>query len=186
MNNILYYSTLKKERKMPNTYTQIYIHYVFATEIRMPLIKGDKQQELYAYSAGIVRDLNCFMQCIGGMEDHVHLLVGLHPTLSVSEFAQKFKANTSRFINEKGWVLGKFNWQGGFGAFSVSQSGLMQVRDYIRIRRNTIEIIPSPVSMNRFCQDTRSIMTKSMFFTIRNHRSIRNQPYQVPSGRYFR
>jgi REP element-mobilizing transposase RayT len=65
------------------------------------------------------------------MEDHVHLLIDLHPTLSVSEFAQKFKANTSRFINEKGWALGKFQWQGGFGAFSVAQSGLERVRDYI-------------------------------------------------------
>ncbi|MDD4308911.1 MAG: transposase [Candidatus Cloacimonetes bacterium] len=65
------------------------------------------------------------------MEDHIHLLVGLHPTLSVSEFAQKFKANTSRFINEKGWGLGKFKWQDGFGAFSVAQSGLEKVRDYI-------------------------------------------------------
>ena len=71
------------------------------------------------------------MQCIGGMEDHIHLLICLHPTLSVSEFAQKFKANTSRFINDKDWALGKFSWQGGFGAFSVSQSALDRVREYI-------------------------------------------------------
>ena len=117
---------------MPNTYTQIYIHYVFATEVRLRLLTEDMQNELYAYAAGIVKDLNCFLQCIGGMEDHIHILIGLHPTLSVSEFAQKIKANTSRFINEKGWVCGKFKWQEGFGAFSVSQSGLEKVRDYIK------------------------------------------------------
>jgi len=117
--------------KMANTYTQLYIHYVFATQKRLRLFHDNAQKELYDYSAGLTRDLNCFFQCIGGMEDHIHLLVGLHPTLSVSDFAQRFKANTSRFINEKGWVIGKFNWQNGFGAFSVSQSGLEQVRDYI-------------------------------------------------------
>ena len=117
--------------KMANTYTQIYVHYVFATQKRLRLIHDNAQNELYNYSAGLTKELKCFLQCIGGMEDHIHLLVGLHPTLSVSDFAQRFKANTSRFINEKGWVIGKFNWQNGFGAFSVSQSGLEQVRDYI-------------------------------------------------------
>ncbi|MDD2228545.1 MAG: IS200/IS605 family transposase [Candidatus Cloacimonetes bacterium] len=117
---------------MPNTYTQIYIHYVFATEIRLRHLSEERQKELYAYSAGIIKELNCFLQCIGGMEDHIHILVGLHPTLSVSEFAQKIKANTSRFINEKGWAYGKFKWQNGFGAFSVSQSGLEATRNYIK------------------------------------------------------
>ena len=72
---------------MPNTFTQIYIHYVFATKHRMRFINVGIQKELYAYTAGITKELNCFMQCIGGMDDHVHLLVGLHPTLSVSELA---------------------------------------------------------------------------------------------------
>jgi len=117
---------------MPNTYTQIYIHYVFATEIRLRLLTGEMQNELYSYAAGIIKALGCFLQCIGGMEDHIHILIGLHPNLSVSEFAQKVKANTSRFINEKGWVHGKFKWQEGFGAFSVSQSGLERVREYIK------------------------------------------------------
>ncbi|MDD3533192.1 MAG: IS200/IS605 family transposase [Candidatus Cloacimonadaceae bacterium] len=117
---------------MPNTYTQIYIHYVFATEVRSRLLAEERQKELYDYSAGIIKELNCFLQCIGGMEDHIHILVGLHPTLSVSEFAQKVKANTSKFINKKAWLIGKFSWQKGFGAFSVSQSGLGEVRNYIK------------------------------------------------------
>jgi REP element-mobilizing transposase RayT len=104
---------------------------VFATDIRLRLLTLERQNELYAYAAGIIKELNCFLQCIGGMEDHIHILVGINPSLSVSEFAQKIKANTSRFINEKGWVQGKFHWQEGFGAFSVSQSGLERVREYI-------------------------------------------------------
>ena len=116
---------------MANTYTQIYIHYVFATQKRYRFMAEERQQSIYEYMAATIHDLNCFTQCINGTEDHVHLLIGLHPTLSVSEFAQKVKANVSRFINEKGWALGKFNWQEGFGAFSVSQTKLQVVRDYI-------------------------------------------------------
>ncbi len=117
---------------MANSYTQIYIHYVFATRHRMRFLTADIEKEMHSYAAGLIKDLNCFLQSIGGIEDHIHILVGLHPTLAISEFAQKFKANTSRFINEKGWASGKFQWQEGFGAFSVSQSGLEKVREYIR------------------------------------------------------
>jgi putative transposase len=116
---------------MPNTYTQIYIHYVFATQHRKRFLNEEIQKELYDYTAGCIKNLNCFLQCIGGIDDHIHILVGLRPTLSVSEFAQKVKANTSRFINAKGWAFGKFQWQEGFGAFSVSQSGLGKARQYI-------------------------------------------------------
>ncbi len=126
----------QEENEMPNTFTQIYVHYVFATMHRMRLMNASIQQEIYSYTSGITKELNCFMQCIGGMDDHMHLLVGLHPTMAVSVFAQKVKANSSRFINENGWALGKFAWQDGFGAFSVSQSGLAQVRDYIKNQAN--------------------------------------------------
>ncbi len=118
---------------MANTYTQIYIHYVIATKHRMRFLTADVEKEMNAYAAGVIKELNCFLQCIGGgADDHIHILVGLHPTMAVSEFAQRLKANTSRFINEKGWMSGKFQWQEGYGAFSVSQSGLEKVREYIR------------------------------------------------------
>jgi REP element-mobilizing transposase RayT len=104
---------------------------VFATKKRQSILRPGAKEEFYRYCAGLVRDFNCFFQCMGGVEDHIHLLVGLDPVLSVSEFAQKFKANTSRLINSKGWVIGKFEWQSGFGAFSVSRSGLERVRQYL-------------------------------------------------------
>jgi putative transposase len=116
---------------MPNTYTQIYIHYVFATRSRMRFLHDRIRKELYDYIAGYTKEMKGFLQCIGGMEDHIHILVGLPPTLSVADFAQKIKANSSRFINEKGWAFGKFKWQEGYGAFSVSQSGLENARSYI-------------------------------------------------------
>ena len=116
---------------MPNTYTQLYIHFVFATETRYGMIRRDIQDELNTYIAGIIKDMGCFLQCIGGMEDHIHILVGLNPTMSASELVQQVKAGSSKFINKKGWIAGRFNWQEGFGAFSVSQSQLEQVRHYI-------------------------------------------------------
>ena len=117
---------------MANTYTKIYIHLVFATETRDSMIRSDMQAELYAYTAGIVKELKYFFHCIGGTEDHIHLLVGMNPDLALSDFVQKVKANTSRFINEKGWLTGTFRWQNGFGAFSVAQSQLEMVRSYIK------------------------------------------------------
>lgn len=117
---------------MANSYTQIYLHYVVATKYRMRFLNIDIEKELYSYAAALTRDLHCFLQCIGGMDDHLYIMEGLPPSLAVSEFAHKFKANTSRFINEKGWALGKFQWQEGYAGFSVSQSGLDKVREYIR------------------------------------------------------
>jgi REP element-mobilizing transposase RayT len=116
---------------MANTYTQIYIHYVFATKLRIRAFNESRRTELFDYTAGLIAKLGCFVHRIGGAEDHIHILLGLHPTLSVSECAQKIKANTSRFINEQGWMPGKFTWQEGFGAFSVSHSNLEMVRAYI-------------------------------------------------------
>jgi len=121
---------------MAHTYTQIYIHYVFATHRRLRAFDQDRQKELYDYIAGIIRSMQCFVQCIGGMEDHVHILIGMHPSVSISDCAGKIKANSTRFVNEKGWALGKFSWQEGYGAFSVSQSNLEAVRAYIKDQRN--------------------------------------------------
>lgn len=116
---------------MPNTYTQLYIHYVFATKRRFRAFTETRQIELYDYTAGLIAKLKCFVHRIGGTEDHMHVLLGLPPTLSVSECAQKIKANTSRFINAQGWTPGQFSWQDGYGAFSVSHSSLEIVRTYI-------------------------------------------------------
>ena len=117
---------------MSQSYSQIYIHYVFITKFRQRFLRESIQPELSDYIGGYTKNLNCFMQCIGGMEDHLHLLIGLKPSITVSEFAQKVKANSSRFIHEKGWTYGKFEWQPGFGAFSLSQSNLENARKYIK------------------------------------------------------
>ena len=117
---------------MANTYTQIYVHIVFAVEGRQNLIQPEHNDELQKYITGIVSGQKQKLIAINNMPDHLHLLVGLKPDLSLSELVRDVKANSSRFINEKKWVMGRFSWQEGFGAFSHSRSQLDTVVRYIQ------------------------------------------------------
>src|ERR1041385_678986 len=116
---------------MANTYTQIYIHIVFAIEGRQNLIASDHNDELQKYITGIVSGRKQKLIAINNMPDHLHLLVGLKPDIALSDLVRDVKANSSRFINEKRWVMGRFSWQEGFGAFSYSRSQLGAVIRYI-------------------------------------------------------
>jgi putative transposase len=116
---------------MANTYTQIYIHIVFAVEGRQSLIDPKHNNELQKYITGIVSTQKHKLIAINNMPDHLHALVGLRPDASLSELVRDIKANSSHFVNEKGWVIGHFSWQEGFGAFSHSRSQLGAVIRYI-------------------------------------------------------
>jgi|SRR5690242_6916661 len=116
---------------MANTYSQIYIHVVFAVKGRNNLIHSSHKIELYKYITGITNNINQKLIAINGMTDHIHLLIGLKPSASLSEVVRDIKANFSRFINEKKWMKGKFEWQRGFGAFSYSHSQLNTIINYI-------------------------------------------------------
>ncbi|MES2275519.1 MAG: IS200/IS605 family transposase [Bacteroidota bacterium] len=116
---------------MPNTFTQIYIHVVFAVKGRQNLIGADHREELHKYITGIVHGKDQKMLAIFCMPDHAHMLIGFKPAMSVSDMVRDIKANSSGFINEKKWVVGKFNWQEGFGAFSYSKSQQDDVVKYI-------------------------------------------------------
>jgi putative transposase len=116
---------------MANTYSQIYIHIIFAVKHRMNLIAPNCREELHKYITGIVSNRGHKMLAVFCMPDHTHLLVGLNPTLSVSDLARDVKAGSSKFINEKGWIRGQFNWQVGFGGFSYSKNQIDTVIKYI-------------------------------------------------------
>ncbi len=109
---------------MANTYTQIYIHVVFAVEGRQNLIALDHNDELQKYITGIVTTQKHKLIAINNMPDHLHLLVGLRPDAALSDLVRDVKAGSSKFINEKRWVVGRFSWQEGFGAFSHARSQL--------------------------------------------------------------
>ncbi|MBS1509052.1 MAG: IS200/IS605 family transposase [Bacteroidetes bacterium] len=117
---------------MANTFTQLYFHVVFAVKGRANLISHRWKEELYKYITGIVTNKNQKLLAINGMPDHIHLLVGLRPDTTLSDIVRDIKANSSRFINEKKWVAGKFEWQTGFGAFTLGHSQLDAIMNYIR------------------------------------------------------
>jgi len=115
-----------------NTYTQIYIHVIFAVQGRQNLIKPEYNDELQKFITGIVSGEKQKMIAINNMPDHVHLLVGLRPDSSLSDLVRTIKAGSSKFISEKRWVAGRFSWQEGFGAFSYARSQLGAVIRYIQ------------------------------------------------------
>ena len=116
---------------MANTYTQIYIHVVFAVEGRQNLIPPEHNDELQKFITGIVSAQKQKLIAINNLPDHLHLLVGLRPDSPLSDLVRDIKAGSSKFIKEKQWVAGRFSWQEGFGAFSYSRSQLGAVIRYI-------------------------------------------------------
>lgn len=116
---------------MANTYTRIYIHVVFAVEGRQNVIRKEHKDEIYKYISGIVQNKGHKLIAINGMADHVHVLIGMKPNIALSDLVRDMKSYSSKFINEKNWVMGRFSWQEGFGAFSYSYSQLHTVANYI-------------------------------------------------------
>lgn len=117
---------------MANTYTQIHIQAVFAVQDRQSLIKIEWKNELYKYITGIIQNNNHKVLQINGMPDHIHILFGMRPTQSLSDLMKQVKQDSSKWINNKKFVNGKFAWQAGFGAFSYSKSELPNVINYIK------------------------------------------------------
>ena len=116
---------------MANTYTQIHIQFVFAVKFRTATIHSSWKDELYKYITGIIQHHKHKLIAINGMADHIHILVGMRPTQSISDLMQDVKANSSKWINEKKLAQGRFEWQEGYGAFSYGKSQLKDVIAYI-------------------------------------------------------
>ena len=116
---------------MPNTYTQIHIQTVFAVENRMSLINKGWREDLYRYMTSIVQNRGHKVLAIGGVSDHVHLLLGLRPNEALSQLMMFLKRDSTNWINKSRFVRGKFSWQTGFGAFSYSKEQIPRVCNYI-------------------------------------------------------
>jgi REP element-mobilizing transposase RayT len=123
---------------MANTFTQIYIHFVFAVQNRISLIQSDWKDELYKYITGIIQKNGHKLIAINGMANHVHIFTGYKPHQLIPDLMQDVKGSSSKWINEKKpayrtgrFVKGKFSWQEGYGAFSYSHSQIDQVVRYI-------------------------------------------------------
>jgi putative transposase len=117
---------------MAGTFTNLLYHLVFSTKGRTPLIKREIQDDLYEYIGGIIRGEGGVLVEIGGISDHVHILSKFKPVKSVSEMLNRIKAKSSKWLNEDKMRGGKFDWQDGYAAFSVSESQAPQLRAYIQ------------------------------------------------------
>lgn len=105
---------------MAGTFTQIYIQYVFAVKGRETLLQKSWRDEVFKYMAGIIKGKNQKPIIVNGVSDHVHVFVGLKPSMSISDLVRDIKNNSSNFINEQLFIKGKFSWQEGYGAFSYA------------------------------------------------------------------
>ncbi|WP_149497683.1 IS200/IS605 family transposase [Roseiconus lacunae] len=113
----------------------ILVHVVFSTKYRRPVLLDDWRDDLFAYMGGTIREHKAVLLKSGGVEDHVHLLIKFHPQFAISSTIQMLKANSSKWVNEQQKTRFKFQWQTGYGAFTVSQSMADVVKEYISKQR---------------------------------------------------
>ncbi len=118
-----------------STFTKLTYHIVFSTKYRHLLIQTALQKRLYEYIGGIIRAQNGHLIEIGGVEDHIHLLANLSPTKAISDSIREIKANSSKWSNDLPDQTNRFEWQKGYGAFTVSYSQIESVRHYIQNQR---------------------------------------------------
>ena len=120
---------------MANTFTSLHCHVIFSTKNREPWLRADNEERVWSYLGGIARENDMKPVMIGGIENHVHLLLGIPPTLAVSQAVKLIKGGSSAWIKETFPGLRGFGWQDGYGAFSVSKSQVSDVTEYIRGQR---------------------------------------------------
>ncbi len=113
---------------MSHPYARNYLHLVFSTKERRPFLKASLQNDVYCDLRRVAKDYGIPIEAVGGMEDHVHILLQLPPKLSASSVVCALKAKTSKWMNDRGHL---FAWQASYGCFSVSASNLAKVKEYI-------------------------------------------------------
>jgi putative transposase len=120
---------------MAHTYTKILIHYVFCTKYRKKIIKVDLQERLWSYMGGIAKENNMKALAIGGIEDHVHLLISLPTTLSIAKSIQLIKGGSSKWVHDTFPAYSNFGWQLGYAAFSVDINRVKGLIRYINTQK---------------------------------------------------
>jgi putative transposase len=115
----------------PNSYTKLYVHCIFTPKGRESLLTDSIRDNIHKYIYGIIKAKNCFPVAINGMKDHIHLLIGFNPLISISDLIRDIKRSSAMFINEQMTSFLKFRWQEGFGAFTVGYRDLDRVFKYI-------------------------------------------------------
>ena len=117
---------------MANTYHQVYIQAVFAVKYRAAVLDKEWRKEVFGVIGNLINESGCKTIIVNGVEDHVHCFLGLKPTVSISELMKTVKAKSSKYINDNRFLLNRFEWQEGYGAFSYSKSHVQNVINYIQ------------------------------------------------------
>ena len=117
---------------MPQSLARIYVHVIFSTKNRVPLLADAWREEVFRVLGGAVNNLGCQSLIVGGTADHVHVLFQLGRTITIADVVGRIKSNSSAWVNQNHPGLTPFHWQSGYAIFSVSQSNGDAVREYIR------------------------------------------------------
>jgi REP element-mobilizing transposase RayT len=115
-----------------STYRQILYHIVFSTKHRTPCLTTECRPELFAYTWGILRNKNCHLYRINGVDDHIHILTDLHPTIAIASLIKDIKVSTSTWIKQSGKFPSFRGWQTGYGAFTLAWRDLNDLIDYVK------------------------------------------------------
>ena len=117
---------------MANSYYSVYEHIVFSTKERANVLTQEIRPQLFAYFAGALREQGCLPLIVGGMSNHVHMLVRKKSDLASSDLIRDIKRSSSKWLNSQRVAQGKFHWQDGYGAFSISHWDIQKIEIYIR------------------------------------------------------
>lgn len=115
-----------------STFTQIYYHIVFSTKDRERVLLAERREDLFRYTWGILKNKDCHLYRINGIEDHLHILASLHPTLALSDLVKDIKTGTNKWIKDNAVFPAFSHWQDGYGAFTVSHGDKDAVIEYIK------------------------------------------------------
>jgi REP element-mobilizing transposase RayT len=117
---------------MPHSYTKIWIHAIWSTKDRLPLITKGSEKLIFDFIKSQLNELDCNSQIINGMPDHIHCLFSLSNHKSIADVIKQIKGGSSHYINQNNLTIEKFSWQTGYSAFSVSESVFPKVYEYIK------------------------------------------------------
>lgn len=135
---------------MPQSLAKIYVHLIFSTKNRERAVPDDLRPGLHAYMGGVLRDLGCTAVEINTEPDHAHVLFLLSRTESLSNIVRQVKTGSTHWLQDKQPALRHFHWQNGYGAFSVSQSTLQEVREYVRGQRDHHRVMTFQEEFRKF------------------------------------
>ena len=121
---------------MPHSFNKIWIHAIWATKERQPFITNKVEKQIHDLLRKELIEMGCPVRIVNGMPDHVHLLFLLNPQKSIAEVIKQIKGSSSHFINEQNLIPEKFSWQTGYASYSVSESQLEKVFQYIRNQKS--------------------------------------------------